>query len=143
MPVGPRFHSGALVLLSVLALSGCDRFVDKRDLDMTLAMVNARIGVLEAAQANLQKHVAELPPPPAAQASWVLWRRVQDHCANCLWAPARPVSAYSSRAECVIAASRLIQPGGQVVTNDPMEIAYGAERRVHFHCLPPGTDASK
>lgn len=141
MQIARHLGLNALVLFCVFTLNGCDRFAEKTsvdDLRGTVAVLQNRVANLEVRA--LASATATAAPAPA---NWVLWKRDQHLCSNCLWSPPRPVSAYSSRSECVIAASNLIPPGGQAVSTDPIEIVFGQERRLFFHCLPPGTDASK
>lgn len=128
-------------LIAVIAtgfMAGCDRPVRKSELED----VSARLGAVEAQLNDLQARVQEVAarPVPAEPARWVLWRRQQEFCGNCLYAPARPISAYGSRTECVIAAAKLIPVGGTTLSTDPIEVQYGRERALYLHCLPPGVD---
>jgi hypothetical protein len=128
-----------IALIALGTMAGCDQPVRKSDLQE----MSVRLGMVEAQLNDLRAKVQEVAarPVPAEPARWVLWRRQQEFCGNCAYAPARPISAYASRAECVIAASKLIPAGGKSLGNDPIEVLYGKERALYLHCLPPGVDA--
>jgi hypothetical protein len=130
-----------LIFVSLIAfvLCGCELPADKRTVDE----LSARLDVSERRIASLERAVADLPARSGPVANWVLWKRDQALCSNCLYNAPRPISAYTSRVDCVNAATKLIDVGGKLISADPIEIAFGAERRLYFHCLPPGVDAGK
>lgn len=127
-----------LIAAIVFVLAGCGAGNDK-------AMLDALQSKVESTESRLviaEQQIKQLEGSIKQTGNWVLWKRVQNLCSACLYNAPRPISAYPTRTECIIAASKLIEPNGTLISNDPIEIQY-VDRRLYFHCLPPNIDASK
>lgn len=135
----------ALVAIA-LVLVGCDKQGAER-IEAKLASageqsqkMERRMEQMEQRIQPMEERIQQLEESQKSVANWVLWKRVQLYCTGCLYSPPHVLSAYSTHTQCIIAATRLIEPGGETLSTDPVEIAYG-NRRVTFYCLPPNVQA--
>ena len=114
-----------IILMMLLAtLIGCNHSANDQKID------------------KLELRIQQLEDKFKETGNWVLWKRSQNFCRNCLYDPARAVSAYATRADCVLAATKLIEPNCKAISNDPIEIDYG-DRHLYLNCLPPNVDGGK
>jgi hypothetical protein len=124
-----------LTLLFAVLLTGCDPQLSSKVTAQAdeLASAKQRLGALEVRLSALEQSVhSQQQAPPG---NWTLWQ--VSEAANAGYPQA--MSAFSSKPECLSAASGWTFAGGKVVSNDPI-IWEMKGYRVRFECLPVGVN---
>lgn len=99
---------------------------------------------LEARLTVAEQKIAQLEEKQKSTGNWILWKREQNNAPRngiiLGYAPPQSLSAFPIKEECANAATKLVEPGGRLISADPVEFDYG-NRRVTFYCLPPDIQA--
>jgi len=112
----------AILILMVLILSGCNENDNNKKVN------------------ELEQRIQQLENNQKSTGNWILWKRNQSYCPNCMYSAPGAISAFSTRPECYDAISKAIDPGGKTITVDPVETEYKGYS-VTFYCLPPSVQA--
>lgn len=134
MPNGDEMRLIFIVcaLAATIFISGCDqakKYAGVTDIDN-------RVTVLEIQLVQLQNKLRD-------NGQWVLWQRFQQQSNGTAfvgYAPPQAVSAFATKSDCAEAASKNIAPGGNKVSDEPIEVVYSYGIQ-YFYCLPNGVRA--